>query len=537
MRVLLRRMQQEQWRFERPVWDIDANGIGRAVFTAIGPDRSYSLVAFAHDLPDHMRSDRVIATAWDATFTLFDGIPSEADLDRLQNNVPKQEAGRISDSELSLSRANRSVRLWNYVVDKLAAGQQPEPEWIDSVGYLMRTTAVYGSGKFGAADRAKILDRNWMAGPFRLEMLAVFLIREFTLQLVEHMAKAKGGDNAVAIDPTLRRRFGVGNSTGLGMAPFLINHPMLLNHWITARETALARIRDIHHIDAKDFAAFKQFLAASVVNAKLWHSEHAVQQKKLASLRQDLQLLSDYVGQFDTAPESFWDQLYQWSEQSLSLEGQEQLVSLMMEPYGALIDDLADTMAADEQSAFAINGSMTVEELLTSIDQQYAWAFELNNQAPKERSKFWYISQEKLEPRLGNRFEEPGEEYELPFGFGLDMVAMADALRQWPADTKLAEVLLKHPEYRHLVRRAQLVDNHPYAEIHDNLLADHMLPIDILRCKLAFFGATRFDPRSDRWVRICMYQGAPSPFQLAESYDDAWSYPMTHVKPETLHVV
>jgi len=81
---------------------------------------------------------------------------------------------------------------------------------------------------------------------------------------------------------------------------------------------------------------------------------------------------------------------------------------------------------------------MTVEELLTSIDQQYAWAFELNNQAPKERSKFWYISQEKLEPRLGNRFEEPGEEYELPFGFGLDMVAMADALRQWPADTKLA---------------------------------------------------------------------------------------------------
>jgi len=60
MRVLLRRMQQEQWRFERPVWDIDANGIGRAVFTAIGPHRSYSLVAFAHDLPDHMRSDRVI---------------------------------------------------------------------------------------------------------------------------------------------------------------------------------------------------------------------------------------------------------------------------------------------------------------------------------------------------------------------------------------------------------------------------------------------------------------------------------------------
>ena len=33
---------------------------------------------------------------------------------------------------------------------------------------------------------------------------------------------------------------GVGNSTGLGMAPFLINHPQLLNNWINAKETALA---------------------------------------------------------------------------------------------------------------------------------------------------------------------------------------------------------------------------------------------------------------------------------------------------------
>jgi hypothetical protein len=72
--------------------------------------------------------------------------------------VPKQEAGRISDRELVLSRANRSGRLWEHVVDRLAEGQQPDPARIDEVGYLMRTTAVYGSGKFGAADH------NAMAG-------------------------------------------------------------------------------------------------------------------------------------------------------------------------------------------------------------------------------------------------------------------------------------------------------------------------------------------------------------------------------------
>ena len=34
--------------------------------------------------------------------------------------MPKQEAGRISDRELSLSLANRSVRLWDHVVERLA---------------------------------------------------------------------------------------------------------------------------------------------------------------------------------------------------------------------------------------------------------------------------------------------------------------------------------------------------------------------------------------------------------------------------------
>ncbi len=73
LRILLRRMKEERWRFDRPVWDVNSSGVGVGVYRAIGPSRTYSLVAFAHDLPDEMRSDRVIATAWDATFTLFDG--------------------------------------------------------------------------------------------------------------------------------------------------------------------------------------------------------------------------------------------------------------------------------------------------------------------------------------------------------------------------------------------------------------------------------------------------------------------------------
>ena len=70
---------------------------------------------------------------------------------------------------------------------------------------------------------------------------------------------------------------------------------------------------------------------------------------------------------------------------------------------------------------------------------------------------------------------------------------------------------------RHTVRRVQTLMTHPYAEIRDNVISADMLPIDILRCKLSFFGATKFDPRSDRWVRICMYQDAPFPHELLEA--------------------
>jgi hypothetical protein len=67
-----------------------------------------------------------------------------------------------------------------------------------------------------------------------------------------------------------------------------------------------------------------------------------------------------------------------------------------------------------------------------------------------------------------------------------------------------------------VIRRVQISQEHPFAEVQDNLIAAAMLPIDLLRCKLSFFGATRFDPRSDRWVRINLFQGAPFPDEIEQ---------------------
>lgn len=525
MRVLTRRMARENWSFARPKFDIDGKGIGVAVYTATGPARTYSLVAFAHDLPPEMRSDRVIATAWDATFTLFDGVPTEADIERLSKNVPYQEAGRVNEKSLSVSRANRSVRLWAHFVDALSQGKQPDPEQVEAVGYLMRTTAVYGSGKLGAADREAIADRPELSAPFQAEMLSVYLTRVFVRDLVEHMARAKGGENAVPLAPETALRLGIGNSTGLGMAPYIVNHPVLFNNWIMAREEAITRVRSVETASPEEAACFRRMLRRSELSAARWRSEHPVQIEKLASLRKDLDLLAAWVAADDLLNDRPWDRLIRWSETALGLEGQELAASLILEPYAELVDGLSDCMADSNKEAFVIDGAMPVAQVRELIGDSFGWALELDWSARENCARAWYVSEEKLEPRMGERFDEPIANYEQPLAPARDAALAYAALAEWDGQEPVAAFLLRHPEHRHTVRRAQMSRVAPYGEIRSNTISDRVLPVDMLRAKLSFFGATHFDPRSDRWVRICMYAGAPYPEDLTTANADLWVYP------------
>lgn len=523
LRAMLRRAKLDGWRFARPRFDIDARGVGTALYTVDTGERHYTLVAFGHDLPADKRTDRVIAEAWDATFALYDGVPVAAEVERLRAQVPLQEAGRYHPSDLVLARANRSVRLFDAVVDALAAGRQPASSDIDAVGYLMRTTAVYGNGKFGIADRDVFRDRPEFAGPFRAEMLTVWLIRAFTLDLVEHMAKLRAPAAAVAMTPALRRRFGVGNATGLGMAPFLVKHPALIDRWISARETALARVRARPTATPGQQAAFHDAAARALASVRLWTTDDAVQAARLPALQTDIAALAAQ------APAAFarpmpWDALYRFAHETLSAEGQEMAVSLLIEPHGDLVDDLADQMAVDEAAHFRIDGSVSVARTLAAIDAHYAWACRIDFTRAAAQAQFWYVSEEKLEPRLGARQTEPGAEREQPLAIARDIAGMRAALAAFTPTATLAEFLLVHSEYRHIARRVQLAARQPYGEIRDNLLDVAMRPIDMLRAKLSFFGCTRFDPRSDKWLRITLFQGAPYPHDLHTETDERWIF-------------
>ena len=253
---------------------------------------------FSNHIEDSERSDRVIATKWDASFVLFDGVPTEEDIERLNDNVPLQEQGRVSEKELCLSRANKSVRVFEHVVDKLSKGEQPNTKLLYDVGYLYRTTAVYGSGKFGLADRIKIQNREELKGPFRLEMMLVYLARQFTFDVVNHVAYSRSPNKAVKLKEDIARNLGIGNSTGLGMAPFIVNHPALLNQWIIAQEKALKAIRSISSVSQKDKDIFQSYLSIIRENIKFWKTESDFQKKKNKQLLKDLSIFQKFYSTF-----------------------------------------------------------------------------------------------------------------------------------------------------------------------------------------------------------------------------------------------
>jgi len=523
MRTLVRWLSREKAEVTRPVWEINDQGYGRAVYSVPLDGDVYSLVAFSQPLAAENRSDRVIAEAWDASFALFDGVPTKADLDRLEANTPKQEAGRYEPTELSLSRANKSVRFFEHVAGRLAEGQQPDPDLLNSIGYLMRTTAVYGNGKLGFADRARIDSRPAMWESFHVEMLNVWLIRGFTHDLVEHIAKARNPDGFAPLTAETKRCLGIGNATGLGLAPFLVNHSLLLNNWMLVRETALARVRAVQQADTATIATVRALMQRVTRHLDQWSVEDTRQMTRIETLRQEWPRVIELTSENWLSQDFPWDRLVVASA-DWSVECQELIVALVMEPYGDLVDDLADGLASRGKPQLA--PAMSVADLSALVDQNYGWAVAIDFSDPKEEHQFWYVSEAKLEPRLGKRFEEDGADKESPLDIARRVKALAGDLKDAPGSENVAAFLMRHPEHRYVARRVQASEAHPYCEIRDNLLSEDCLPIDMLRFKLAYFGASKFDPKSDLWTRINMYQGAPTFDEIASTEADDWWLPV-----------
>jgi len=513
----------KDWKYSRDLFELNKDGYGKAVYSFSKNNRTYSLVCFANELQDEERSDRVIATKWDAAFALHDGVPTKKDIERLYDNVPKQEVGRLSFKELTLSRANRSVRLFNEVVNSLSNGKQPDKKILSKVGYLYRTTAVYGSGKFGLADRFRIKNRPELKGPFRLEMMLVYLVRQFTFDQINHIAQHKNPKQFVKLDDEIAKGLGIGNSTGLGMAPFIVNHPTLLNNWVQSRENILKKIREIETVEDSKFKIFYNCLVKSISNVENWNTDSEFQKNKIKELLNDINKTINFLDTLDKSQSNLFNIIYKWAETEVCEECLEYLVSMFMEPFDDIVNQFKHEMSSDEDKYFTIPSHRKVIELRDILENHYSELIKLDFNRKENNYNFWFISKNKEEPRLGNRFEVDGSELEQPLAIARDIKKLYERVIVFKNSKTIAEFLIENDVLRHVVRRAFIIEKFPYSEILDNTIGEKLMPIDMLRFKLSFFGAIKFDPRSDKWLRICMFQGAPLPNQL-KNFDDKWVY-------------
>ena len=518
-RTLLRRAVADGWTAGRAHQDLDAEGRGESVYFVDTGTQRFSFVAFTTTIDESAHTDRVIADRWEVAGALVDGDVDGDLLARLRVEVSEQERGRLDPRVLSLTRGNRSVRFFGYLVDELAAGRQPDPDRVGDAGYILRSTAFYANGKFGMRSFAGYPDDHPFRVPYRAQFVAAWMFRELGYDMVEHCARIKGGDLAVGFDEEWRRYFGLGNATGLGLVPYAFKHPRVLDAWVGIRELALADVRDRELVSA-DGELLRSWIARARQHFASGSDDDCtpfLNSQALVPVLDDVAAIWDQVA----AEARPYDALYCWAEQQ-GAETSELVVSLLLELHVG-DDDLYDLfLLVDEQSS--ADPAMSVGEARALLDERFDWLADLDLGGPSADAFWWVVSDNTEEPRRARRSRLAPEGRDVAVDVAIRLWRFNHALGGRDAGESVVGVLVDHPEHRAALERLVASDRR-YGEPRDNTCALGYLPLQIQRFQLAQYGMDEFKPKSTDWLRVTLFQGAPRLAELGPDTADDWVLP------------
>jgi hypothetical protein len=511
---MLRRAVQRGWMVRVERWDVDEEGVGEAVYRVDAEGSTLRFVVLSTVIPERLRTDRVVASSWDVTAALVDGVLDDERMERLRVEVPQQEHGSADLDTLVWTRGNRSARFFDHVVDRLAAGDQPDGELLRCSPYILRSTAYYGNGRFGMATYDRVRTCTPVATPYRAQMLAAWLFREFSCDLAEHVARTRS-HRAASLSLAWRRAIGIGNATGLGMVPFVIGHPAVLDRWVAVRETALAAARVTpHDIALRRMPALLQTLNRSA----MWLADRTTQPyapfQDAASLLQEVASLLALSQKMEQAGARPFDELWERAGESVGVEAQEILLGALVDLDDALDAEMDELLFVPDDEP-DVDPCATVQSLRTQL-ARYDWVHELVDQTGSDHW-FWYYSADNEEPRRGVRGQDRGCDVEMPVDVPRAVSRLAAAAERHAGSDPVGALLLAEPELRTAAARVQSCAQLPYAEVRDNLLARDFLPLQLQRFQLAMFGACEYVPQSTDWVRVTLMNGTPSARELPVS--------------------
>ena len=518
-RTMLRRAVRGRWLARRARFDIDERGHGEAVYEIDASGHKLSFVAFTTTIDESEHTDRVIAEQWEIAAALVEGDLTGEFLNLLRRHVPLQEAGRFDPRVLVLTRGNRSVRFFDYLVDALARGEQPDPRLVADAGYILRSTAFYANGKYGMRSFEGYPGDHPLRVPYRAQFVCAWLFRELGYDLVEHCARAKGGATAVPFDEQWRRYFGLGNATGLGLVPFAFKHPRVIHAWVSIREMALADVRALpgNRARLERLDAWIQRAHAHFVHGTDDDCRPFLNSVDVATVVLRVREAFDRCRR-DPLP---FDALYRWSE-SDGPETAELVVSLLLEMHDG-DDELIDEMlTVDEHSP--LDPALTVGHMRTMLASRFEWLGRLNLDDESADEWWWVISDNTEEPRRTRRDRLEPAGRDVAIDVALRLWRLQGALDGYDDETPIHRVIAEHPEHRLAAERLSVSDR-AYAEPRDNPCSANYLPLQLQRFQLAMYGMDNFKPKSTDWLRVTLFQGAPRVGDLGMDTGDDWVLP------------
>ena len=518
-RTMLRRAVHGRWRARRSRFEVDGRGRGEAVYELEAGDHRFSFIAFTTTIDESEHTDRVIAERWEVSAALVEGEPTGEFLDLLRREVPLQESGRFDSRVLVLTRGNRSVRFFDYLVEVLADGEQPDPDQVADAGYILRSTAFYANGKYGMRSFEGFPRGHPLGVPYRAQFVCAWMFRELAYDLVEHCARAQGRTAAVPFDDRWRRFFGLGNATGLGLVPFALKHPRVIHAWVAIRELALADVRSlagtnerVARLEAWIERAHAHFVHGTEDDCSPFLNAVDVA-SAVVQIREAFQRC-----RADRLP---FDALYRWSERH-SPETVELVVSLLLELHDADDDLIDELLTVDEHRS--LDPATTVGHMRALLASRFSWLDQLDLDEKSADVWWWVISNNNEEPRRTRRDRLDPAHRDVAIDMALRLWGLRRTLDQYEDATRIHSVLSEHPEHRLAAERLDLSDR-SYGEPRDNACSDQYLPLLLQRFQLAMYGMDNFKPKSTDWLRVTLFQGAPRMSDLGIDTSDDWVMP------------
>lgn len=534
-RSLLARMSENRWRIELASIDIDQEGAGRLIYTIWAEGRKFLFGVMSFPPQETEYAGRIADGGFDFIGTIMDGSADHARvMGELDEFATKLWSGRTDNGTYGWTQANRSNRFFDHTTESLASGRQPDIEYLASGGgYIVRNAGYFGNGRFGTRSWQSLEPGHPFSEPYHLDMLALYLFRTVGFDIVEAVARLRNPTGAVPLRADLKRKLGIGNSSGVGMVAALVRWPAWMSAYNFPRELALAyafgqrgRIEPERADRVRDLLERASHYYREQPDCPVPEIERPA---RLASDLHDLAVSTEELfrqGRAKGREASYpWAALSELVTRTGSAELREQIHAIILDAFPEFSDACARLFPEAMKIRRVLRPGMSVGHLRLLIRNRFCWATSIDYGVTGARAYFWYRSEEHGENRRGEIGIDPGEANQTFIDVAGAVNALARELAPLPASMGVGHFLMKDPEFTHVVTRVQLAEYLPYSEIRGNLIDQRFLPMDGIRFLLSMMGLECSHPHNTRWVKGVFLQGAPTPEEIAGGGVIDWIFP------------